>query len=125
MNKWLILISSLALIAYCAFSLYLPTKVKEVTYFPPDFAVLEEIESKLDTTDPETLKNLTRMMLKSIKEEEFRNNEVLESAVDFYLSYDEILIWLLLVHFVFVYQNVFNRKLNNQMQPTPKNGSAD
>jgi len=125
MSKWLTFLSSLALITYGVFSLYLPTKVKEITNFPPDFSVLDEVESKIETTDPETLKDLTKMMVKAIRDEELRNNEVLDSAIDFYLAYDEILIWLLVIHFAFVFQNVFYSKPNNQIQPTPNSGSAD
>ena len=117
MHKWLILISSLSLVGYSLFSLYLPTMVKDATTIPIDYSKLAEVEASLSSADSETLVNLTKMMLEDIKSERYRNTDVLDSIIEFYSSYDFILFGLLLTHlalvFGFVYKSKPNKRLNS------------
>lgn len=98
MHKWLTIISSLSLIGYCLFSLYLPTIVKDATTAPINFSILADVEANLDSTDVDTLRKLTKMILEDIKSEQYKNTEVLDSTIELYMSYDFILFWLLLIH---------------------------
>ena len=117
MHKWLILISSLSLVGYSLFSLYLPTMVKDATTIPIDYSKLAEVEASLSSADSETLVNLTKMMLEDIKSERYRNTDVLDSIIESYSSYDFILFGLLLTHlalvFGFVYKSKPNKRLNS------------
>ena len=115
MHKLLIIISSLFLIGYSLFALHLPTIVKDATTAPVNYSKLAEVEASLDSTDTDTLRSLTKMMLEDIKSEQFKNIEVLDSTIELYKSYDFILFWLLLIHLAVTFGYVYKRKPNKRL----------
>ncbi len=116
MHRFLTIISSLSLVAYCVFSLYLPSIIKESTSVPVDYSILEEVEANLDSSDEETLRQLTKMMINNLRSDQNNRNEVLDSTIEVYLTYDYILIWLLLIHLVLVSGFLSKSKPNKSLK---------
>ncbi|WP_462157741.1 hypothetical protein [Pseudoalteromonas sp. GB56] len=114
MHKWLVIISSLSLIGYSLFSLYLPMIVEDATTISVDHSILADVEANLDTADTDTLRSLTKIMLEDIKSEQYKNTEVLDATIEFYSAFDFILLWLLLIHFVLVFIFVYKSKPNKK-----------
>jgi len=101
-SKILIVLSSICLIIYCVVGLYIPELIIPEANKTVDISGYNKLLVEIENADKETLKSLSQMLINDNIADLSDDSSV--ETINVYHSFDQVLIWLLLLHFSLLLQ---------------------